>query len=53
MSLATDQPATVREQRTEKPCNPKRAFGDKLLPLHLVPPAAIAYIAMAMKEGAR
>ena len=32
--------------------NPKQAFGDKKLPLHLVPPAATAYIAMALREGA-
>jgi len=32
--------------------NPKQAFGDKKIPLHLVPPAAAAYIAVGMREGA-
>jgi len=33
--------------------NPKQAYGDKKIPMHLVPPASIAYEAMAMAEGAR
>ena len=33
--------------------NPKQAYGDKKVPLHLVPGAASAYIAMGLKEGAR
>lgn len=32
--------------------NPKQAYGDKKLPLQLIPPAASAYIAMGMREGA-
>ncbi len=34
------------------PPNPKQAYGDKKPPLHLVPPAAMAYAAMALKNGA-
>ena len=33
--------------------NPKQAYGDKKVPLHLVPPVAIAYMGMALKEGAK
>lgn len=33
--------------------NPKQLYGDKKLPLHLVPPTAINYMAMSMAEGAR
>lgn len=33
--------------------NPKQAYGDKKVPLHLVPGAASAYIAMGLKEGSR
>lgn len=36
-----------------KPPNPKQAYGDKKPPLHLVPPVAITYMAVALKEGAR
>jgi hypothetical protein len=38
--------------RPLKSDNPKQAFGDKKLPLQLVPPAASAYIAMGLREGA-
>lgn len=37
----------------EKPANPKQAFGDKKVPLHLVPSTAMIYTAMGLKEGAR
>lgn len=33
--------------------NPKQAYGDKKVPLHLVPGAAIAHIAIGLKEGSR
>lgn len=33
--------------------NPKQAYGDKKVPLHLVPGSASAYIAQGLKEGAR
>ena len=33
--------------------NPKQAYGDKKVPLHLVPAPAMAAIAMGLKEGAR
>ena len=33
--------------------NPKTAVGAKKAPLHLVPPSAIHYLAMAFKDGAR
>ncbi len=33
--------------------NPKQAYGDLKVPLHLVPPSASAYIAQGLKEGAR
>jgi len=33
--------------------NPKQSQGDKKVPLHLVPGAASAYLAMGLKEGAR
>jgi len=32
--------------------NPKQIFGDKKVPLHLIPPAASAYIARALRDGA-
>lgn len=35
------------------PPNPKQAYGDLKVPLHLVPAAGIIYEAMAFKEGAR
>ncbi len=35
------------------PSNPKQAYGDKKIPLHLVPPSAIAYMGLALKEGAK
>lgn len=34
------------------PSNPKEAFGDKKVPLHLCPPAASAYMAVGLREGA-
>ena len=33
--------------------NPKQAYGDKKVPLHLAPGAAIAHIAIGLKEGSR
>ena len=33
--------------------HPKQLFGDKKLPLHLVPPAASAYIALGLRDGAQ
>jgi hypothetical protein len=33
--------------------NPKTAFGVKKVPLHLVPPSSIAYMAMAFADGAK
>ena len=33
--------------------NPKQQYGDRKVPLHLVPVAAIIYLARAFKEGAR
>lgn len=33
--------------------NPKKAFGDKKVPLHLVPAPAMVAIAMGLKDGAR
>ena len=35
-----------------KPANPKEAFGDKKVPLHLCPPAASAQMAIGLREGA-
>ena len=32
--------------------NPKQAYGDKKVPLQLCPPAALAYMAIGMREGA-
>lgn len=36
-----------------KPANPKQAYGDKKVPLQLIPPAALIYMGQALKEGAR
>lgn len=36
----------------EASTNPKMEFGDKKVPLQLVPPAASAYIAIGLREGA-
>ena len=33
--------------------NPKQQYGDKKVPLHLVPTPAMVAIAMGLKEGAR
>lgn len=33
--------------------NPKQAFGDRKVPLHLVPAPAMAAIAMGLKDGSR
>lgn len=44
---------TTEVSETEPAKNPKQAQGDKKVPLHLVPGAASAYIAMGLKEGAR
>ena len=44
----TDEPVVTVEL-----ANPKQAYGDKKVPLHLVPGAASAYIAIGLKEGAR
>jgi len=41
------------EQRTSNPSNPKQLYGDKKVPIHLVPPTAIAYLALALRDGAR
>lgn len=41
------------QMRNRKPANPKQAYGDKKIAVHLVPPAALLYLGMAMKEGAR
>lgn len=38
---------------TGKPANPKQAYGDRKVPLHLVPASAQVAIAMGLKEGAR
>jgi hypothetical protein len=43
----------VTENTLVELANPKQAYGDKKVPLHLVPGAASAYIAMGLKEGAR
>ena len=42
-----------REVGISRPANPKQAYGDKKIPVHLVPPAADLYMGMALKEGAR
>lgn len=41
------------QMRNRRPANPKQAYGDKKIPVHLVPPAATMYLGMALKEGAR
>ena len=33
--------------------NPKQAYGDKKVPLQNIPPTALVYLGMALKEGAR
>ncbi len=40
-------------KNTTMPANPKQVYGDKKVPLHLVPPASIAFEAMALADGAR
>ena len=32
--------------------NPKQQYGDKKVPLHLIPPAASIYMALGLREGA-
>ncbi len=36
-----------------RPANPKQAYGDKKVPLQNIPPVALVYLGMALKEGAR
>ena len=36
----------------DKPADPKQVWGDKKLPVHRVPPAALLYTAMGIGEGA-
>lgn len=38
---------------TKNPPNPKKRYGDKKVPLQLVPPAAAISIARGLQEGAR
>ena len=40
------------ERIWSKPTNPKDAIGAKKLPMHLIPPVALAHMAVAMAEGA-
>lgn len=40
----------ISQQRN---ANPKQAYGDRKVPLHLVPPTALIYMALAFREGAR
>lgn len=42
----------IREAGATLPPNPKQAFGDKKPSLHLVPPAALLYLALALRNGA-
>ena len=46
-------PASVDEKPAPDARNPnvKQAHGDKKVPLHLVPPSAMIYIALALREG--
>ena len=45
---------TSNEERLGSlPANPKQAYGDRKVPLHLVPSAGLIHEAMAFKEGAR
>jgi hypothetical protein len=41
-----------RDCQNENPANPKQAFGDRKVPLALVPPASVIYEAEAMSIGA-
>lgn len=41
------------ELSTSLGANPKQAFGDRKVPLHLVPTPAMVAIAMGLKDGAR
>lgn len=36
----------------ENNANPKQAFGDKKVPLHLCPPVALMHMAVGLREGA-
>lgn len=50
MSISADQEEF--QGCENKDPNPKQAYGDKKVPLHLCTPAGMAYEAMAMKHGA-
>lgn len=41
------------ELSTSLGANPKQAFGDRKVPLHLVPTSAMVAIAMGLKDGAK
>ena len=45
--------AVLRSSPAATPANPKQLYGDRKVPLHLVPASATAYAAVALKEGAR
>jgi hypothetical protein len=40
-------------EEQEEAVNPKQAYGDKKVPLHLVPSTAMVAIAMGLKEGSK
>ncbi len=44
--------AAERERTAGLPPNPKKAFGDKKVPLHLVPPALTIFAALGFRDGA-
>lgn len=43
----------LKRNEEVKPANPKQAYGDKKVPLQNIPPVALVYLGMALKEGAR
>jgi len=51
--VSAANPSEEWDEYVKSRANPKQAYGDKKIPVHLVPPAASMYLAMAFKEGAR
>lgn len=51
--METTQCTKLFHPSDTKPANPKQAFGDRKVPMHLVPASAQAAIAMGLKDGAR
>lgn len=53
MKLGTDDALYTDDNHSSDESNPKQRYGDRKVPLHLVPPAASIYAALGLREGAQ